>query len=617
MTEWLETDGLGGYAMGAADGIRTRRYHAWLVSALPAGGRMVLVADLEVFVETAAGRFALSSHRYRDGVVHPDGATHISAFAHEPHPRWEWHLPDDTRIALDVVMEHGVSRVALRWSVLAGTPHALHVQPLLAGRDHHALHLENPAFRFEPTVSGACVTWHPYDGVPPIRAHGNGLYSHSPDWYRAFTYTQERERGLDDIEDLAAPGTFTFDLGAESAWLVFDTGEGDAPAADAVVAGELARRARFASPLARAADAYVIECKRGTTIIAGYPWFADWGRDTFLALRGLCLATGRRAEAGAILAHWAGALSEGMLPNRFPEGDAPPEYNSVDAALWFAVAADDYVRGGAAPEAAQLRAAIGAIVDAYTAGTRHGIRADADGLLATGEPLVQLTWMDARVGDEVITPRTGKPIEVQALWFNAQLAAGRPDAAARTRDAIRARFWNASRDMLFDVVDCGGEAGTNDASCRPNQLFAIGGLPRAVLDPTDPHARAVVDAAERYLWTELGPRTLAPYERAYRPRYRGVEKDRGYHNGPAWPFLAGAFIEAWVRVRGTTPAAAADARTRFLAPLLAHTETAGLGHLPELADGDPPHTARGCPFQAWSVAEAVRLSHWFTAIESG
>ena len=616
MTEWLEPDGVGGFAMGTADGIRTRRYHAVLLAATrPPEGRMVLVADLEVFVQTAAGRFALSSHRYRGSVIYPDGAQHLASFEHRPWPRWEWALPDGARVAGELVVEHLAAadrapRVALRWTRVAGSITSLHVQPLLAGRDYHATHHENPAFRFVPELDGDAVTWQPYTGVPAIHCAANGLYHHAPDWYRAFYYSAEADRGLDCVEDLATPGAFNFDLASGPAAMVLSTGAitGEPSAvADQIFDAEARRRAGFCSALARAADAYLVARSGGKTIVAGYPWFADWGRDTFIALRGLCLATGRRDDARAILRQWAGSVSRGMLPNRFDERDATPEYNSVDAALWFVIAADAYLAGGAsAADRALLGAAIAAVVDGYSAGARHAIRADGDGLLACGEPGVQLTWMDARVDGECVTARIGKPVEIQALWINALAIAGRAAEADRARAAF-ARFWDPQRRQLHDVIDADHVPGAVDSTCRPNQLLAIGGVPHAVLDGE--RARAVVDTVERVLWTPAGPRSLDPADPRYHHRYGGgpAERDRGYHNGAVWPWLAGPFIEAWVRVRGDTAAARREARARFLDPLLARTQLAGLDHLSEICDGDPPHHPAGCPFQAWSLAEAIRL----------
>ena len=605
--EWLETDGLGGFAMGTADGIRTRRYHGLLVAAArPPEGRMVLVADLEVFVETGRGRFALSSHRYRGEVIYPDGAAHLAAFSWEPWPKWTWRLPDGTAIACELAMARGAPHVALRWTRTAGQgPAALVVRPLLAGRDYHATHHENGAFRFEAETAGETVAWHPYPGVPAIAARGNGRYAHAPDWYRGFLLVEERARGLDCEEDLATPGTFTFDLAAGPARLAF--------AAGGAFGGD-PFGPREADRLVRAAAQYVVARGAGQTIIAGYPWFTDWGRDTFISLRGLALAAGRRDVARAILLQWAGAVSEGMLPNRYLDRGEAPEYNSVDAALWFVIAADAYLAGDAsAADRRALDEAIAAIVAGYARGTRYRIGADGDGLLACGVPGMQLTWMDAKVDGEVVTPRIGKPVEVQALWLNALAIAGRRDAQwiapfERGRAEFAARFWDGERRQLHDVVDCDHVAGTVDPTCRPNQVLAVGGLPLVLLDAE--RARAVVDTAFARLWTPAGPRTLPPDDPRYVGRYGGDarQRDHGYHNGPVWPYLAGAFVEAWLRVRGGSAEARRRARAELLAPLLGRLELAGLGHLSEICDGDPPHRATGCPFQAWSVAELLRLA---------
>jgi predicted glycogen debranching enzyme len=308
-----------------------------------------------------------------------------------------------------------------------------------------------------------------------------------------------------------------------------------------------------------------------------------------------------------------------MLPNRFPDRGEEPEFNSVDASLWYVVAVHELraaaaARGAPLPAAEEhaLRAAVEAILAGYAAGTRYGIGCDSDGLLRAGQPGVQLTWMDAKVGDWVVTPRIGKPVEVQALWLNA-LAIGSAASErwskllARGRAAFAERFWNPARECLFDVVDCDHEAGTTDASLRPNQILAVGGLPVALLEGE--RAQQVVDVVEQQLWTPLGLRSLGPREPGYAARYEGDvrARDGAYHQGTAWPWLLGPFVDAWVRVRGATPAVKREARRRFLAPLLAHLDQAGLGHVSEIADGDPPHTPRGCPFQAWSVGEALRL----------
>jgi predicted glycogen debranching enzyme len=632
--EWLEADGLGGFASGTVSGARSRRYHALLLTATqPPTGRFVLVNGFDAFVETPAGRFAISSQRYAPDITFPDGASRIEGFTADPWPRWSFVLPDGTTVEQEIFVPHGVSAVVVSWKLKseARNPKSgirLEVRPFFSGRDCHALHHENPAFRMEPEDQNGPLRFRPYDGVPGVVVRCNAAgYTHEPAWYRNFLYEQERARGQDFTEDLASPGTFRFDLSkAEALWtLAADghekaLGEGDAHEfVGKLRSAEGRRRKVLGGRIERAADAYLVRRGTGKTIVAGYPWFTDWGRDTFIALRGLCLASGRLHQAGRILLEWAGALSQGMLPNRFPEQGEEPEFNSVDASLWYVLAASEYLeaveaaRPGVRSAGGQrLEAAIDAILTGYAAGTRYRIHADEDGLLAAGEPGVQLTWMDAKVGDWVVTPRIGKPVEIQALWLNALKIGGRRTQRwnvlfGRGLASFRARFWNEDTGFLNDVVDPDHRPGTADATLRPNQIFAVGGLPFALLEGE--RARRVVDVVEQKLWTPLGLRTLSPEHPDYHPRYAGglLERDGAYHEGTAWPWLAGPFVEAWVRVRGGTIDAKREARRRFLTPLLGHLDEAGIGHLPEVADGDPPHSPGGCPFQAWSVGEALRL----------
>jgi predicted glycogen debranching enzyme len=644
--EWLETDGLGGFASGTVSGIRTRRYHALLLTATtPPTGRFALVNGMEVRVTTPAGAFDLSAQRYAPDVLHPDGFKRIESFTDDPWPRWVYRLEDGTRIEQELFSRHGVPGVVVLWRVL-GDPAgvSLCVRLLLSGRDTHALHHENAAFRFDAAVRDGRTVWRPYEGAPAFVVETNATYMHHPLWYHQFLYSEEKARGLDHTEDLASPGSFHFDLAREEAALVLtaDPRAASGREADATPSGlptfvgerreggalavtkpmrdaERAYRAAFRSRLERAADAYIVRRGSGMTIVAGYPWFTDWGRDTFISLRGLCLATGRLEDARKILLEWAGTVSRGMLPNRFVEQGDQPEFNSVDASLWYVVAVREFLDAAAkahmripAAEKKALQEAVLAILRGYADGTRHGIHADTDGLLASGEPGVQLTWMDAKVGGWVVTPRTGKAVEIQALWLNA-LRIGSEWATEwgrlyeRALPAFEARFWDEKAGGLYDVIDVDHRLGTVDATFRPNQIFAVGGLPVALLEGD--RARRLVDAVEARLLTPLGLRTLAPGEPGYTPRYEGgvAERDGSYHQGTVWPWLLGAFVEAWVRVRGGTAAAKAEARERFLAPLLLHLDEAGLGHLPEIADADPPHKPRGALFQAWSVAEAIRL----------
>ena len=627
-TEWLEADGLGGFASGTTGGLRTRRYHALLLPATtPPTGRMVLVNGLDAWIERPGEppEF-LTRQRYAPGVVAPAGGAVLERFTGRPWPTWLWRLADGTAAELELFVPRGLPVVALRWRAGGGDARGtLCVRPFLSGRDSHASHHENPGFRFEAEVEPGRVTWRPYPGVPGVTAHATGEYRHDPQWYRRFLYAEERARGLYSEEDLAAPGVFRWDLAGGEAVLLL-TVAGTLPPEAAAAAtyarlrrSERARRQKFGSPLELAADAYLVRRAEGRTIVAGYPWFTDWGRDTFISLRGLCLATGRLTEARDILLEWSGRVSEGMLPNRFADQGDTPEYNTVDASLWYVIAVHGYLqaaeaRGGrVSPRTRRdLGDAVQAILDGHVRGTRYGIRVDGDGLLAAGEPGVQLTWMDAKVGEWVVTPRIGKPVEIQALWLNALRAAetfsGEYRALRERGDrAFADRFWNERAGALYDVADADHVPGRVDDTVRPNQIFAVGGLPWPLLEGA--RARRVVDLVEERLWTPLGLRTLAPGSDGYRPRYEGgvLERDGAYHQGTVWPWLLGPFVEAWVRVRGGSAEARREARHRFLAPLLEHLDAAGLGHVSEIADAEPSHEPRGCPWQAWSVAEALRL----------
>ncbi len=635
--EWLETDGHGGFAMGTAAGLRTRRYHALLVAAPRGGGRSLLVSGLEVTLVTPAGRFALSSQEYEPDVVHPDGWRRIESFGARPWPRWIFRAEDGCAVALEIFCARATRETIVRFELLAGSPSArLEVRPLLAGRDYHALHRENPAFCHDAERRGPALVFRPYQSLPAITLRTSGRYVHAPLFFRSFRYREEAERGLDHSEDLGSPGSIEGGLGQGPIWLAFgylgagesDSGLGERPLADELRELERERRSPLGG-LELAADHYVVTLGERRSIIAGYPWFTDWGRDTFIALRGLCLATGRLDDALAILSDWSEVVRAGLLPNRFPDGSGEPEYNSVDAALLYAVAVHEYFaactqrRRRDPPDVRErLGSAIGSILRGLCAGTRYGVRVTEDGLLAAGEPGVQLTWMDAKIGDYVVTPRIGKPVEIQALWLNALKIGAELGAESSAEWAVRyerglrsfrARFFCAASGCLYDVIDVDHTDGKLDASIRPNQIFAVGGLPHALL-PAE-QSRAVVERVLSELWTPLGLRTLSPRDGAYRGRYRGgvFDRDTAYHQGTAWPWLLGPFVEAWLRVRGFGPDAKREARDRFLLPWLCQTEQAGLGHVSEIVDGDFPHAPRGAPFQAWSLAELLRAFELVTS----
>ena len=623
--EWLAVDGLGGFASGTVSGIRTRRYHALLLAATqPPAGRMVLVNGLEAWIITPSGAHALTSQRYAPDVIYPDGASHLVAFAAQPWPRWTYRFEDGSEVMQELIVPHGSASACLRWTLAASpSPNIrLVVRPLLSGRDFHSTHHENGAFQFYPQTVGGLQVWNPYRGGPGIAVRSNGEYSHSPCWYRNFLYTEEQARGLDCTEDLASPGEFTFGLADRPAELAFAMTGHETAINDGFATIQQCEEQRLSllpSPLHQAAASYVVRRGAGHTIIAGYPWFGDWGRDTFIAMRGLCLATGQFDTARDILVEWAGAVSEGMLPNRFPDNGEKPEFNSVDASLWYIIAVHDYLNCGAADSASssKLLAAVEAILTGYSQGTRFNIHMDADGLIACGQPGVQLTWMDAKVGDWVVTPRMGKPVEVQALWINALIIGAVFNTtwlplAEKARASFGQRFWNETAGTLHDVVDVAGRAGAVDDSLRPNQIFALGGLPFALLDGEK--ARRVLAAIEQHLLTPLGLRSLAPGSAGYAAHYGGDawHRDSSYHQGTVWPWLMGPFVEAWLRVNGSTAERHEEACTRFLTPLHEHLGVAGLGHISEIADAESPFTPRGCPFQAWSLGELLRIESQLT-----
>jgi len=636
--EWLETDGLGGFASGTISGERTRRYHALLLSARPADdARIVLVNGIEAQVQQGAEVFPLSTQRYAPDVLHPHGNLFIHSFQLNPWPTWEFTVTPGIRIRQEFFIPRETSAIVLRWRLLArvGESVSLTVRPLLSGRNYHSLHHENPDFQFFHTGNSRMLEWSPYHGVPNILAMSNGAYANNPLWFRQFLYTQEAERGLDCCEDLASPGSYTFELTPSPAilvlsasgpnQLVIDQNESLEDVVEKLDHRERLTRHSFPSRLHQSADQFLIRSGQRSTIIAGYPWFTDWGRDTFIALRGLCLTTGRLDEAGQILLSWSGTISGGMLPNRFPDGSREPEFNSVDASLWYIIAAHEYLQSLEKArkviqqsDRERIQSAVLQILTGYFSGTRYGIQADDDGLLKAGTPGVQLTWMDAKVRDWVVTPRIGKPVEIQALWVNALWIGSQWDPRwteilDKAQASFQIRFWNEEASCLHDVIDVDHEPGKVDSALRPNQILAVGGLPLCLLDLDQ--ARRMMQTVERQLLTPLGLRTLSPSSPQYQGHCTGdiLQRDAAYHQGTVWPWLTGPFVEAWLRVHGDSAGNRTVARARFLQPLLNQLEAAGLGHVSEIFDGDPSETAtgprqipRGCPFQAWSLSELLR-----------
>jgi predicted glycogen debranching enzyme len=625
--EWLEADGLGGFASGTVSGIRTRCYHALLLTAaVPPGGRMVLVNGFDAVLETAHGILPLTAQCYAPGVIAPDHSATLVKFTSTPWPTWTFQAEGCYEVVQELLTPRDSSAVFLRWSVKHPDENGIRllVRPFFSGRDFHSTHRENGSFCFDPVESDGIYRWTPYQRVPSTSVKSNGSYTHEPHWYRNFLCTEERSRGLNHLEDLAAPGVFAFDISSNSiAEMAFAASGHESilqNSFEEISQREGKRRAAFPSSLCQAADAYLVRRGKGSTIIAGYPWFGDWGRDTFIAMRGLCLATGRLDEARSILLEWANSVYAGLLPNRFADDGTSPEYNSVDAALWYIITAQEFLQSAKdvdEHDTQKLKSAIESILEGYSQGTSFRIKMDDDFLLACGVPGMQLTWMDARIDCDVVTPRIGKPVEVQALWLNA-LSVGatfnKHWAAYRDKGMVsfQAKFWNQDAAALFDVIDVDHQPGVNDGSIRPNQVFAIGGLPISLIEGA--RAKQVLETVERQLLTPAGLRTLAPGSQGYVGCYGGDawHRDHAYHQGTVWPWLMGPYVQAWLRIHGNTDALRKEARTRFLDPLMKHYSSASLGHISEIADADEPHTPKGAPFQAWSMGELIRLEKLLT-----
>ena len=633
--EWLEANGLGGWASGTISGAPTRRYHGLLVAAThPPVGRMVLLSKLAETIVSGGERFELDANAF-PGTVHPRGFEHLASFALTPFPTFTFEV-GGVKLRKTVAAVHGENTTVVAYELLEaqGDVH-LELRPLIAYRDHHALQRANDGIGFaNASFEDGLFRARPYPGTPELLLSVPGArFAAAPDWYYRFEYALERERGLPAEEDLFCHGVFHRTLAPGERFGVIasiDAAAGRDPfellerqrARRKIAADIVSTDDPVARTLALAADAFIV--RRGEdlrTIIAGYPWFSDWGRDTMIALPGVCLSTGRLDDARKILRAYAAWASEGMLPNRFPEAGESPEYNTADATLWFFVAAWRYLEASG-DEPFLLRELLPVFEDVvswHERGTRFGIRVDDDGLLRAGSPGTQLTWMDAKVGDRVVTPRVGKPVEVQALWINALaiLAELRKRAGRRAEgDGLAARveqlkrrfvetFWNDETGYLDDVVD----GDHHDATIRPNALIALA-LPFPLLPRES--AKAVLAVVEAKLLTPVGLRSLSPDDPSYVGRYEGgpAARDAAYHQGTVWSWLLGPYVDALVRVHGAPGKAKAR---KALAGLIAHLADHGLGTVSEIFDGDAPHAPRGCPAQAWSVGELLR-AHRDTAL---
>jgi predicted glycogen debranching enzyme len=636
--EWLCTNGLGGFASGTIAGLLSRRYHGLLVAALaPPLGRILVVAKLEDTLVDGATRRPLSTNRWADGTIDPHGYRNMERFRLDGTiPVWTYAF-GDVLLEKHVWMEQGANTTHVRWAIVRGTrPLTLEARALVNHRDYHAL-TRGGSWRMRVATIAGGLRVDAFEGAPPLFLLAPGAaatLTHT--WYENFQLARERERGLDDREDHLHAGTFEARIEPGRPLTLVLSMDPAAPTdgeaalgrrhqhdARTVATSRAARPGADPEPawierLTLAADQFVVARPRvgdpdGLTIIAGYPWFGDWGRDTMIALAGLTLTTGRPDIAARILRTFAAFVDRGMIPNRFPDKGETLEYNTVDATLWYfealrachAATRDDGLLRDLVPVLEQ-------IVEEHVRGTRYGIGVDpADGLLRSGEAGVQLTWMDAKIGDWVVTPRTGKAVEINALWYNAlrTVAAfarrlGRsPEPWAGMADRVAGsfgRFWHDGLGYCHDVID--GPDG-HDASLRPNQIFAVS-LPFTPLTPE--RQRGVVDACARHLLTSHGLRSLAPGDPRYRPTYGGDPRtrDSAYHQGTVWSWLLGPFALAHFRFYGDR-----DAARSFLEPMAHHVGAYGVGSIAEVFDGDAPFRPAGCIAQAWSVAEVLRAWH--------
>ena len=637
--EWLATNGLGGYAMGTVSGAPSRSYHGLLIAALaPPVERTLLVSQLEASVRGA------------DGSVIGLGYRPITSFALEGTvPRWRFAVAD-ALLEKRVWMAQGANTTTVSYRLVrGGGPLELTLTAFVQHRSHHGG--ERPVLTLEPLERGLRVR--PETGAPFVLLSDRGRWELEapPAWVEVGPLAAEAERGLVSTAEHLRAATLTVTLSAEGSGVTVVASTSEAPCLDGErgLAERQAHGARLlqcwqaaqpelapAAPawirqLVLAADAFVVERsmdgrageRLGASLIAGYPWFNDWGRDTFLSLAGLTLVTGRVEVAERILRTYAARLSHGLIPNSFPDrADQPLDrrsYNTVDATLWFFQAlAEHRAASGSDALVRELLPQLEAILDHHVAGTWFGIRMDpADGLLAAGEGETQLTWMDAKPGEQAITPRHGKAVEVNALWVNALRAMagfsrltgadpGRWQALADRAAAGFQRFWNLELGCCFDVLD--GPSGRPDDRVRPNQLLALS-LPEPLLSPVQ--AAGVLALCGRRLLTRHGLRTLDPADPDYRGHYGGdpQRRDGAYHQGTVWAWWLGPFARAHFRLHGEAALALS-----FLEPMADHLGAAGLGSLSEIFDGDAPHAPRGCIAQAWSVAQV--LAAW-TEISGG
>lgn len=624
--EWLESNGLGGYSSGTFSGAHSRKYHGLLVASLqPPVKRVVVVSRLEETILVENESYNLACNQF-PGTLYPFGIQHLTGYSHDFFPQWTYQVQGIT-LRKTIAAVHGENTTLVLYEVIdAPEKFSMELKPFYASRDIHHLTRANDYIGQHFIFSRGTFQTMNYQGCPEFFINvPRSQFVEDRVWYRNFEYQQEYLRGMDYQEDLFSHGKFLVTLRKGSRLGVIVSLE-DPSDRDALRLFREERRRReltikpFDHPglarLALAADQFVVKREDLNTIVAGYPWFADWGRDAMIALPGLCLVTRRFKEAKKILQKFAEYIDDGMIPNRFPDSGEKPEYNTIDATLWFFNALYQYYRySGDKLFIKSILPLLRDVIDWHYRGTRYGIHVDKhDELLMGGDPSTQLTWMDAKIGDWVVTPRWGKPVEVNALWYNALCITAfflnelnyDGDAefftmkAAIVKKNFNEKFWNEDRGYLYDCIQ--NNYPVHDV--RPNQLYALS-LPFPVLDQS--RAVRVMEMVQDHLLTPYGVRSLSPTHPAYRGRYEGGPSDRdsSYHQGPAWSHLLGAYIDGLFYALGE------DARrpaTEILENMFQHLNEAGTGSVSEIFDGDPPYAPKGCIAQAWSVGELFRVA---------
>lgn len=628
--EWLETNGLGGYASSTVIGAHTRRYHGLLVAAVnPPVGRAVMVSRLDETIHIQDRIHELSTNKYC-GAIHPNGYIYLHSFERGLFPTFTYKV-EDVMIRKTVAGIHGENTVVIIYEIQEGNlPVRLSLKPLYNPRNYHALAKRSAPINTDYSFEGDTFYALPQPSLGPIFIKvPNASFSEDPNWYYNFEFTVEQERGMEAVEDLFTPGQFEVNLQkGQKLGIILSTEP--ATGRDAVELYEAEKVRRLAliqkgpgqSPLidrlTLAADQFIVKRNENQkTIIAGYHWFTDWGRDTMIALPGLCLANGRHDDAKKILQAFGAHTSQGMIPNRFPDYQEDPEYNNIDATLWFFVAIYKYYQAtqNLAFIQEEMLPILGSILEWHERGTRYNIRMDNDGLLSGGEEGTQLTWMDAKVDDWIVTPRRGKAVEVNALWYNAwkiyahflhEVGAGgkanqAENQAHTIHEAFQEQFWSPELGYLYDVI----HEGKKDDALRPNQLFAVS-LPFPLL--THNQAQQMLEQVSHHLFTPVGMRSLAAHDPLYEPIYTGDQynRDKAYHQGTVWSWLIGPYMDVLIRVKNEW---GKEQVRVILQQFEAHLDQAGIGTVSEIFDAKSPNIPRGCIAQAWGVSEILRIIH--------